>query len=443
MDIIFRNATIVTDGLEMTGDLAVRDGVVKAIGDLSSLAAARIIPCDGKILMPGAVDLGLNLADGGVFDPKTTASFAQASRHAALGGVTTIINAVELDDAIAPSAAIKAHVDIDGSRAFVDFGYHVLLSAWTDRHAALSREAVTAGVPSFWLARNGAASPQPAPALLQAAIQNLPDESIVITSPWDAAFCDAQARGNGNGSLFNDQLEAAFVASLEPFADVGSCKILLNGISTPQALEALCHARGVCSRIAATCNLANLVYTEADGDAAPKCWPPVGTKVDQQALFAALEEGIVNAISSGHKPRTAAELATAKAQRSPIIGAPSLAHFIPAIHGEGVLKWRLSLATMSYAACSEPAKLAGLYPRKGSLQIGSDADIVLLDPSQICNVVESESFAMSSIPNPYAALKLGGRVCDVFVRGRQVVEAGELTNNAQGTFQSRRISLRG
>ncbi|MEO8376540.1 MAG: dihydroorotase family protein [Candidatus Sumerlaeota bacterium] len=442
MDIIFRNATIVTDGLEMTGDLAVRDGVVKAIGDLSSMQATTTFACDGKLLLPGAVDLCVNLGEGGVFDPKSNTSFAQATRHAALGGVTTILSAVELDDKAAPAAAIKAQADIDAQRAFVDFGYHVSLSSWGDRHEALSREAVASGVPSFWLARNAANSSQPAAALLLAAVQQLPEDSVAIISCWDAAFCDAHTRKNGSGDIYTDHLEAAFVASLERFAEVGACRILLNGISSARAIEALCHAREVCNRIAATCHLANLVYTDTDGDSAPRSWPPISTKIDQQALYAALEEGIVSAVTAGHKPRSASELATAKAQKIPVIGSPALAHFLPAIHSEGVLKWRLSIAALSYTLCAEPAKLAGLYPRKGSLQIGSDADIVVFDPAHACDVVDSESFAMSSIPNPYTTLKLGGRVCETFVRGQQVVSKGELTKNAQGAFLNRRLSLR-
>ncbi|MCC6547994.1 amidohydrolase family protein [Candidatus Sumerlaeota bacterium] len=426
----------------MTGDLAVRDGVVKAIGDLSSMQAGCVVPCDGKVLLPGAVDLGLNLGDGGVFDPKTGASFAQATRHAALGGVTTLISAIELDEKIGPAASAKAQAETDMQRAFVDFGYHALLSSWGDNHDAFAREAVGAGISSFWLARNGAASVQPGSALLLAAVQKLPEESLAIASCWDASFCDKHARKNGNGDLYADDREAAFAASLESLADVGACRILLNGVSSARALESLAHAREVCNRIAASCQLTNLVYTEADGDAAPKVWPPLGTRADQQALYAAVEEGIVSAITSGHKPRASSELAAARSQRSLLVGAPALAHFIPALHSEGVLKWRLSLSGLSFAACAEPAKLAGLYPRKGSLQIGSDADIVVFDPSQACNGGDSDSFALSSIPNPYAALKLNGRVTDVFVRGQQVVDGGELTQNVQGAFLVRRLSLR-
>src|SRR5690606_25172016 len=142
MDLIVKNGLIVSDGLEFTADLGIRGGVIKVIGDLSGMDARQVVDCSGRIVLPGAVDLGVNLFDNGAFDPESGAGFALASRQAALGGVTTIITAIETVPAEGGFLTIKAEQDADSGKAHVDLGYHLLVSVWDATMADRARVAV-------------------------------------------------------------------------------------------------------------------------------------------------------------------------------------------------------------------------------------------------------------------------------------------------------------
>ncbi len=450
MDILFRSALVVSDGLEIAADLAVKDGIVKAIGELDGLSAKTVVDCAGKLLLPGAVDLGLNLLGGGAFDPESSAGFAHATRDAALGGVTTLISTMEWSEQEEAGRAIRAQVEADGKKSCVDFGYHALVSDWNDARLQQAREAIAAGVPSFWLVRTGRQANLPAPALLFALLQTLPEDALVLTSPWDSAvgeFLQRKAAADGSISdaewknLFPEYLETAFLSSLPSLAATGLCRILVNGVSAAGSLGALAAARERCPRIAAAAQLPHLYFQEGDG--VPRTWPPIRGKADQQAVYTAIEEGLVSVITSGHKPRTNAESGNlVKAGKGCAAGVGSLAHFLPLLHSEGVLKWRLTLAGISLAACADPAKLAGVYPRKGALQVGSDADIVVFDPNAQGNPSDSESYSPLNFADPLGSVSYKGAVTDVYLRGRRIVENGILVESPSGCFLARRMSLR-
>jgi hypothetical protein len=188
LDIIFRNGLVVSDGIEQNVDLAIKDGVVKALGDLEGVEAARVIDCSGKYLLPGAVDLGVNLLGDGEFDPPSRSSFALATREALRGGVTTVITNLELGEEDSAPDEIAKQSEIDASSSYVDFGYHLAIQNWNENRAVQTRQSLNMGVCSFWVGRTGLSTPWPAPALLHAVTDHLPENALVITTPYEAVL---------------------------------------------------------------------------------------------------------------------------------------------------------------------------------------------------------------------------------------------------------------
>jgi len=452
LDLLFRNGLVVTDGMEINADLGVRGGVIRAIGDLEGLPAAQTIDCTGKVLLPGAVDLGVNLLENGDFDPESGSSFALASRDAALGGVTTIIATMAIEEMENTADSIRKQSEADGARAAVDFGYHLRVADWNDQRARQAREAVAGGIASFWVVRTDKAAAHPAPALLYTMLADLPEDSIAIVSPWDAALCSAalqrlQAKcaiTDGNWSeLLPDSIEAAFVAQAAQILAGSRARVLIHGLSSAASVAALAAARERNPRLLAAVALPHLLFS--DGDSTPRAWPPIRAKADQQALYTALEDGLISAVLSEHKPRTPMEsLATARNGKLPPAGMTTLKHFLPLLHSEGTLKWRLGLGSISLCACADPAKLAGLYPRKGTLQPGSDADIVILDPmaDRPTNPLALTGTTKLDFLDPISSVPLKGAVQDVYLRGTKIVSQQKLVEESRGAFLTRRVALK-
>lgn len=450
MDLLLSNGTIVTDGLEINADIAIRDGVVAIIGDLSGVSASREIDCSGKVILPGAVDLGLNLLDDGPFDLESGAGFSLATREAALGGVTTLVATMEVDAEDDVAACVQTQSEADSRKAWVDYSYHLLINNWSPNRGKQITQALSAGVSSGWLARTSLESKLPAPMLFLSAIEEIPEDFLLVVSPYLSTLSQFSLNKLMSQSPFpNRQWKEAFPESYEVsavqtiahLANAARCRILFNGISTNAALSALQAARENNGQIAGACFIHHLFFTDGDGDTLPRLWPPCRTKQDQHALFNALEDGLLSAVTSGHKPRTQKEATSpVPGPGLPMVGATSLSHYLPILHGEGVTKWRITPATLSLCACADPAKLAGCYPRKGSIQPGSDADLVILDPQDASSptpLAGSGEFA-----DPYQDHGFPGRIEHVFLRGVEITNRDGLGETPHGRFVERRLALK-
>lgn len=449
MDLIFRNTTIISDGLSVEGDLAVKNGVVRAVGDLSSVEGKEEIDCTGMLLLPGVVDLGVNLLDDGENDPESAAGFALATRDAAQGGVTTIISTVEMDDTEHVADTISAQSDADSRKALVDYGYHLLLNNWNKDIRTQCGDALAQGISSFWVARTGVESPLPSLAVLQAAVDGLPPDALIIGSPMLPAYGNfllekAQTKGlstqNGWEQLCPDDYVAAYIALLMYMLPKNRARVLIRGIDTVDAVEVFAGARERNPSILGAVGLAPLLFS--DDEDPPRTWPPIRSRQDQRALYNAIDSGLISAVISDHRPRTLQEIMTAAGDGKILpAGVATLSHFLPLLHSEGVTKWRLSLQGISLCACADPAKLAGLYPRKGSLQPGGDADVVVFNPNRERSTDDVSSSMELQFDDPIMSRPLQGAVEAVYLRGNPVYANGQLTESPTGQFLKRRMAL--
>ncbi len=404
--------------------------------------------CDGKLLLPGAVDISLNLLNNGPFDPDSEAGLGLATEQAARGGVTTVVAAMTLDPGEPADSAIEAQARADTGKAFVDFGHHLLLTEWDPGRGKQLRSATEAGVPSAWLPCQGMDSPNPSPALLLALLPEVPDDFLLLASPFDAAAVASNLNrlGDALGSepdLWRETLtpaqEAAAVEALLRHTAGSRARILLQGVTTHLSLEAYRQGRDRSQRVHLAASLPHLLFFDGE-EAAPRTWPPARGRNDQQGLYSALEDGTCHLITGAHKPRTAAQANGADPQTGiPMQGLSTLSRFYQALHGDGVARWRLSLGTLAHVAAADPAKLAGLYPRKGSLMPGSDADIVVLDPQQR---TEPKADGKGEFLAPLEARPYDGRIERVYLRGSLLSENDAVVGKPAGEFLPRRPSLR-
>ena len=169
--------------------------------------------------------------------------------------------------------------------------------------------------------------------------------------------------------------------------------------------------------------------------------PPLRTPSDQKALWSGLEQGLIHTVATDHCPFCLKQKELGKDDFSRIPnGAPGIEHRLELMFCEGVLKKRISLNRMIEVCCANPAKIFGLYPRKGTLAVGSDADIVIFDPYEQ-HIISAESHHMNCDYSAYEGWPLTGRVKTVLLRGNVVIEDNKCHAKAgSGIFLSRNSS---
>jgi dihydropyrimidinase len=167
--------------------------------------------------------------------------------------------------------------------------------------------------------------------------------------------------------------------------------------------------------------------------------PPIRKKKDQQALWHGIDQGIVDVIATDHCPFCMNQKAMGKDDFSKIPnGAPGIEHRMELMYSEGVHQGRMSLCRYVDLNCTRPAKIFGLYPKKGTLAVGSDADIVIFDP-RAKHTISSTTHHMNCDYSAYEGWQVNGKVRTVLLRGTVAIRDGKtLVGKGFGRFLPRK-----
>ncbi len=451
MDLLFQGGALLSDGLEMQVDVGVTHGKISHIGtSLAPDSDTEVIPAAGLYLLPGAVELLLELDD--ITDDAAEERMPWVTGMAAMGGVTSLALATQFpaqgalgDWVLARGASLAPH-------SYCDFLFHARVSSWSEEIRRQLRALAPAGQPSVWVAPLEG-SPLRHEALLWNVARETGDLALVIAPLWESELIRALGGAPSepptgakaealaelpSGDQFPPWLEADLFDRLNAIAQANRARLLLRSISSRLALERYRKAREEGSRTLAAASLAHLTFpvesvAEENGGGAAPCWPPLRGKTDQSLLWYFAEEALAPVVTSsfGLPGRHGFVTRPASAPHP----AEAMALFWPLLYTEGVIKGRLSLATLAQAAAADPAKLAGLYPAKGSLLPGADADIVLFNPEVSWTVggeapeetePDGEAAAQRAPAGVFAGRRLQGAVEQVYLRGRKIVERGQM-----------------
>ncbi len=456
MELLIKNATVVTDGIELLADIGVSGGKVVYLGRLPEATANEIIDATGKFILPGLVDLGISLLAENEFCPLSNQAMLDLSAQALSGGVTTIVKAHSWEENRDFTDSQSEQSKQDEVCAFADFAYHYFISDWSENRRRHLKTAIASGqLASVWIARTGLASATPGPALLAGVLRELTDNVVAFTSLSDPileAYYRNEIRGSGNTTprnypqFFPESIEAATLRTIHALAARSlSSRLVILGLSSLQAIAEYQKLREQGTPLIAGVKLphlalsSELIEEESWIGGFPLTWPPLRGRADQQALWAALDAGLFNLVTSGHHPLPIADVrqASSDVTRAPI-GCAGIAHLLPLVYSEGVAKWRLTLESLSMSACADPAKLAGLYPAKGSLQLGSDADIILFDPSADCDLPDAGNGWHA---DPFVGMPCSGAIDRVYLRGALVFSDSNPVGQPTGRYLDRRVSL--
>jgi dihydropyrimidinase len=454
MRTLITNGTIVTAVDEYPGDVLVEDERIAAIGTTLDIPADERIDARGKYVLPGGVDVHthLDMPFGGT---TSADDFESGTIAAAFGGTTSIVDFAIQYKGQTLHHAWETWMRKAESKAVIDYGFHMIMTDLNDQTEQEMDALVCQGVTSFklFMAYRG--------------VFMLDDGSIfkalLRTGKNGGMICMHAENGDVIDVLVQRALRAGqtapkYHALTRParaeaeathraiaLAEIADVPVYIVHLSAAEALEMVAEARdrGL-PAYAETCPqylfLSDENYEEPGfGGAKYVMSPPLREKAKQAQLWRGLAFNDLQCISTDHCPfcmKEQKELGRSDFSKIPN-GAPGIETRMSLVYDGGVREGRISLNRFVELTSTSPAKIFGLFPRKGTIAPGSDADIVIFDPNRTVTL-GAKTLHMKVDYNPYEGRRVTGAADTVLSRGRVVIENGQFAGRAgRGSFLKR------
>jgi dihydropyrimidinase len=445
-DTIIAGGTIATAADVFVADIGIRDGRIAALGHELGTAGA-IIDAAGLLVLPGGIDSHVHISQPSGAGIVMADDFASATRSAAMGGNTTILPFCLQEDGQSLRQAIDAyHRKADG-QCHVDVSFHLIISSPTEQVLGQELPALVAdGYTSFkvFMTYEGLALTDLQIMETMAVARETGALMMVHAENYDMIrFLTAKLERQGDTAPYYHGKSRPIPVEREAthraitLAELSEVPLVVVHVSNREAMEEIRRAqqRGL-NILAETCPQ-YLVLTEDDMQglnmegAKYVCSPPPRDKASQQACWEGLRTGVFGLFSSDHCPFRYDDEAGKLAPKGRTSfrwvpnGIPGVAARLPILYSEGVSKGRLSLNEFVAVTSTNHAKTYGLYPRKGTIAIGSDADIALWDPARQMTITNANQHHGSDY-TPYEGLEVTGWPVLTMVRGKVVMRDGAL-----------------
>lgn len=441
--IVIRNGTVVTATDRIRADVYCEDGLVRAVApDLEVPAGTAVLDATDQLVLPGGVDAHVHMElpfAGGV----NADDFFTGTAAGLAGGTTTIVDFVHPERGQSLREAFRARRE-EAAKACADHAFHMAITWWSEAVRRELAEVVREdGVRSFkaYLAyrRTIGIDDEALLGVLDAA--RALDALVLAHCEHGAAVEWLQQRLLAEGKTGPEWhpvsrpswLEGEATGRAIALARAAGAPLYVVHVTCREALDAIDRARREGQLVwAETCPhyllLDDSVYRKPDFEAA--AWvlsPPIRPRYHQEALWAALAAGLVHTVATDHCPFRQADqktLGRGDFTRIPN-GAAGIEHRLTLLYTYGVRTGRLTVEQLVDVCCTRPARLFGLYPRKGTIAVGSDADLVVWDPEQ-AGVVSATTHHHATDRSIFEGFALHGGPSHVLAAGRVVLARGEL-----------------
>ncbi len=454
-DLIIRNGTVVTASDSYNADVAVQDGKIVAIGaGLPAENATTLLDASGKLVLPGGIDVHthLDMPFGGTMSAD---DFETGTRAAAFGGTTTLIDFAIQYKGQQLRQAFDAWMSKAASKAVCDYAFHCIVTDISGGQLGEMNDLVHEGVTSFKLF------------MAYPGVFMLDDASIFralqTTSKNGAMICMHAENGSAIDVIVQQALaegkkapkyhaltrpttaEAEATSRAIALAEMAGAPIYIVHLSCNDALEKVREARDRGLPVyAETCP--QYLYLSIDNFDAPGFegakyvfTPPLREKWHQERLWNGLKCDHLQVVSTDHCPfcfKEQKELGRDDFTKIPN-GGPGVEHRMSLIYSGGVASGRFSVNRFVELVSTTPAKLFGLYPRKGTIAVGSDADLVIFDPARK-HTISAATHHMRVDYSMFEGIQVTGMADVVLSRGKVVVERDQFLGRAgRGEFLRR------
>lgn len=442
MNTLIKNGLLVTENGRMTGDLLIENEVIKEISEhIDGLQVDRIIDAEGKIVIPGGIDAHTHFnIDVGVV---AVDDFTSGTTAAAFGGTTAIVDHM----GFGPKGCnlhhqVEVYKGYTEGKCLVDYGIHGVIQQVDDAILDEMESMVEEGISSFKIYMTYDYKVEDYDAIR--VMKRLKDLGAITT-----VHCENDSIIKYNKEKFVSEGKLSEI--YHPLVRPNSCEseavnrmitlaetaenapLYIVHVSAKESVEEIRKARAAGFNVyGETCPqylvLDETRYALPDHDGLKYIMsPPLRHKDNQVDLWEGLKDGTLQTVATDHcsfdfygdKQRGKDDFTKCPN------GGPGVETRVPILYSEGVAKGRLTLERFVEVVSTNPAKIFGLYPKKGVLAVGSDADIVLIDPD--IKVMLTKPMLHEKVDyTPYEGMELNGYPVMTLVRGQVVVEDGQL-----------------
>ena len=449
MKYLFKNGTVVSGRGTRRADVLVENEKILQVGRNLSDPLARAIDVTGKLLMPGFIDAHTHF-DLDVCNTTTADDFDSGTKSAIRGGTTTIV------DFACPNKGESLHHGLDlwhrkaDGKCWCDYGFHMTIDDWNAEIEKEIDDMYAAGISSFKMYMTYPAMMIGDEAMYKA-LKKLKEKGGICgvhcenSGVINALIEEKKAAGemgvSSHPETRPDFLEAEAVSRLLRIAQAVDIPVVIVHLTNAATLAEVTAARRRGQKVyVETCPqylvLDDSVYYNEDFSRAARyvCAPPLRKPEDCRALWAGLRKGDIQTISTDHCAFTLAQKDAGRGDFTKIPGGlPGVEARGELVYSFGVTTRKISLATMCKVLSENPAKLYGMFPRKGIIAPGADADIVVYDP-QSDHILRAEDMVSRAGYTPYEGFVTHGSVSQVWLRGKLMVENGHVIGEQEGQY---------
>lgn len=458
MSLLIKNGEIVTADSRYVADIFCAGDTITQIGrDLATPPGAEVIDAKGKFIFPGFIDphVHIYLPFMGTHAKDT---YETGSQAALIGGTTTLIEMCCPARSDEPLGGFELWLSQAEGKSACDFSFHMGVTRFDDGAAEQLREIVRRGISSFkiFLAYKGAFGIDDSE--LYRTLKLAKELGVIVTAHCEneTLIVERQkellAAGKTDPGQHHESrpplVEAEGVHHLMTFAELTGAATYIVHLSCQEALDVALAARTRGVRVGIETLIQYLVldksYAERPNFEGAKyvMSPPLRDIRNQSVLWHGLASGLVNTVATDHAPFDfARQKPMGKDDFTKIPnGIPSLEERIGLLYTHGVATGRIDLHTFVNVASTQAAKYFDLFPRKGTIQLGSDADLVIFDPHYL-GKISAQTQTMNVDYSAFEGWPVTGRPSVVTVRGQVAVRDGRFVGDpTRGRFLARQPS---
>lgn len=448
LDLVIRGGEVVTAERRSFEDVGIQGGKIAQLG--GTMQGAHEIDARGLLLLPGGIDPHVHVLQVWADD------FTSASQAALVGGITSFSNMVHPNEGQTLQQAIEQEIRIVAEQAIADVFLHSLIPHPPTESIGSIPPLVQAGTSSLKIFMTVRGFDGQVPQYIELLRAARVSGALTMIHCEDQSIIDQHTEAlvwNGQRSLDHyaeSRPVSSEVAAIEraiALCESTGAPIYIVHVSSERALAACqkARARGLPVYVEARPIYLHLTQERYRGPDGPLyvAMPPLREPSDVQALWQGLSSGVIDTLGSDHSPLTRADkFAPTHDVTAPRAGVADLQTMLPMLFSEGVRKERITLERFVALTSTHAAHLFGLYPRKGTIAVGSDADITLWDPTETKEVRAAEMYSRAGY-SVYEGMQVTGWPRMTLRRGEVVCERGKILGRpGSGQWIARGVTQR-
>ncbi|MBC7535294.1 MAG: dihydropyrimidinase [Ferruginibacter sp.] len=450
MSVLIKNGRIITATDDYVADIFIQGESISAIGKNLSVKADKEIDASGKIVFPGGIDPHVHL-DMPFMGTYSSDNYETGTRAALYGGTTMVIDFILQKQGNSLHAALAEWQSRADKNCVGDYSFHMAITDFNeDTKKEIQAFIEVEGITSFktFMAYKGALmiDDRQMIGLMEEVKKHGGLINVHATNGDMIDYLTQKHRGEGNLTpLYHylSQREVTEAEASERFVDMTNftgCPGYIVHLTCEGALNAVRNATKRNQKVFVETCIQYLIldaslYEQNFEGAKWVMSPPLREKKDQETLWAGINQGLVQVVATDHCPFMWEQKLMGKDDFSKIPnGHPAVENRMELLYSEGVHKEKISLNKYVEVACTNPAKIFGMFPQKGTIAVGSDADIVIFDPNEK-HILSAVSHHMNVDYSGYEGWEVTGKVKTVLLRGQIAIDNNEcLLDKGYGKF---------